>query len=282
MKLLTMKKLIEEAYNYHYAVPAINVNNMETINGLFQIAENMKSPIIIQIAPMQLTSQNITYDYIVKLIKLTADRYKGKYAIHLDHGTNINELIEAEKAGFTSLMYDGSSLPFHENIKKTKEARNISHRVTLEGELGVLNAENGSNEEETENKCYTDPKLARVFLEETNVDCLAVSIGNAHGFYKNIPNLNFQVLDDLHNEINIPLVLHGASGLSQKDIRSAIKLGVSKINFFTSVDYAFTLGLMNSINNEKSKMMNYMENGRQEMMKEISNIIKMCNSEDKL
>ncbi len=282
MKLVTMKELLDKAYMNGYAVPAINVSNLETINGLFEAAERLKAPIILQIAPIQIEIQKLTYEYLVEVIELTAKRYTGEYAIHLDHGDELEGLTKSVEAGFTSVMFDGSKFSYDENVDLTFQARKIAEHITLEGELGTLNAE-ASEDEGAENDCYTDSSQAEDFVAKTKVDCLAVSIGNAHGFYKGIPHLNFEILQEINEKIQIPIVLHGASGLPEEDLKKAITLGVSKINFFTAVDHAYTKGILESLeSNDKMFMMSYVENGRQKMMVEIENVIKMCNADGKL
>ncbi len=279
MKLVTMKYLLDKTYQKQYAIPAINVSNMETINALFEVAEKLKAPIILQVAPIQITEQKITYDYLVDIIKLTAMKYKGEYAIHLDHGTEMKDIEEATVTGFTSVMLDGSKLPYDENIAMLKKARIIAKNITLEGELGILNEE-ASKDITQLDTCYTNPDQALNFVKETKVDCLAVSIGNAHGVYKGKPKLNFDILSKISKKTKIPIVLHGASGLSVDDITKAIKFGVSKINFYTSVDFAFTRGIKRELNlNGNTYMMTYIETGRQEMMKEIEKCIKMCHAD---
>lgn len=284
MKLVNMKELLLDASKKGYAVPAINVSNMETINGLMETAAIMKSPVIFQIAPIQLKLQKIEPEYFVQLVKLSEKKYDVKYAIHLDHGNDLNELQACADAGFTSMMYDGSSLSFEDNIANTKLARKIAKDdITLEGELGILMGQEGSDEQAESKSIYTDPDEAEEFVNRTNVDCLAVSIGNAHGYYKGEPMLNFDVLDKISKKIKIPVVMHGASGLSEKDIMAGIKHGIAKINFFTAVDYQFTSGINQKLKKDpKIYMMEYMESARQSMMNEIGKVIKMCGSDNRL
>ena len=282
MKLVTMKELLDKAYMNGYAVPAINVSNLETINGLFEIAEKLKAPVILQVAPIQIELQKLTYDHLVEVIKSAAKRYTGEYAIHLDHGDDLVGLKESVEAGFTSVMFDGSKLDYDQNIESTAIARSLSENITLEGELGVMNAE-ASEDEGAQADNFTDSTQALDFVSKTSVDCLAVSIGNVHGFYKGQPKLNFEILEEINKKVQIPIVLHGASGLPEVDIKKAIELGVSKINFFTAIDHAYTKGILEALESNKEMfMMSYAENGRQEMMKEIEKVIRMCNADGKV
>ncbi len=278
-----MIDLLLEGEKGKYAIPAINVSNMETVNGLFEVAEKMKAPVIVQIAPIQLKMQNISYRYFVDLVLASAKVYDVRFAIHLDHGENEEQLHYAVDAGFSSVMFDGSGYETDENIRKTQIARKISgENVTLEGEIGRLAGQEGGGSSDAES-FYTDPKEALRFVQETNVDCLAVSIGNAHGFYKGVPMLNLDILEQIYDATKIPLVMHGASGLNEKDLHNAIKRGIVKINFFTAVDHEFTKGILSEINSKPdSYMMSYIEKGRQSMMREIEKIINICGSENKM
>jgi ketose-bisphosphate aldolase len=280
---MNMATLLNDAKKNNYAVPAINVSNMETINGVFEAAEKLKSPMIMQIAPIQLVKQKISYKYIVDLIKLSANNYDVVYAIHLDHGEELDDLDAAVNAGFTSVMYDGSMQSFEKNVENTKTARKIAAgAITLEGELGQLMGKEGDTEDEGES-IYTNPSDALEYVERTGVDCLAVSIGNAHGHYKQEPKLNFDILDRINKAVNIPIVMHGASGLSEQDLITGIKHGITKINFFTAVDGAFTKGIVDTLEvDPNTYMMAYIENGRQLMMREVENIIRMCDSADRM
>lgn len=285
MELVSSKELLKDAYNNKYAIPAINVSNMETTMALLEKASILHSPIIVQVAPIQVQEQNISYELVTKLIKLIAKNYKGKYVIHLDHG----DIVDCEKAisaGFNSIMYDGSKTSYEDNLSNSKKISEdcLRNGVSFEAELGALLGSEGSADKEISQKSvFTDPNQARAFVCNTKVDTLAVAIGNAHGFYDSDPKLNFKLLEQINKSVNIPLVLHGASGIPEDDIKKAIKSGVSKINFFTEVDYAYTHGFCNYVKeNKDAYMMSACEYARQKMMIEIERIIKMCESEGKI
>ena len=277
--MVEMIELLNEAQKKHYAVPAINVSNMETVSGLFEVAEQLKSPVVVQIAPLQIQMQKISYAYFAELVALSAKRHNVRYALHVDHGMEIADLQNAVDAGFSSIMYDGSALPFEENVKNTRLAREIARKgVTLETEIGKLGGQEGSSIQNYAQFC-TDPDEALEFVRQTNPDCLAVSIGNAHGFYKGLPHLHIDVLEKIHEKTRLPLVMHGASGLSAQDLANSIDHGICKINFFTAVDYEFTKAITSTLEKEPSTyMMGYMENARQALMKSVAGIIDMCGS----
>lgn len=279
MNLLYMKELLERAEINKTAVAAINVSNMETIKATIEGAAFLKAPIILQIAPIQIRTQGINWFEIVEMIKLLGKNYKVDIAIHLDHAKCVKDCLDAVDAGFTSVMYDGSEESFEENIKNTKlvVAYAKEKGVTVEGEIGrILGAEGGGNSAES---LMTNPTVAKMYVMETGIDCLAVSIGNAHGEYKEEPKLNFKLLKDISREACIPLVLHGGTGIPDKDIKEAISLGIRKINFFTEVDMAFMDGFIDEYNkNNKVYMMFAQEKGRSEMTKKVIEKIKLCSS----
>lgn len=286
MELVTTKELLSDAYRNKYAVPAINVSNMESTMALLEKASELRSPIIVQVAPIQVKVQQISYELIVELIKLIAKNYQGKYSIHLDHG-EIEDCKKALTAGFTSIMFDGSLLSYEDNLKYTKEieVECLAKGISLEAELGAVSGNEGtaSSENLKEKANFTDLNQATDFVNNTSIDMLAVAIGNAHGFYKSEPKLEFDLLSKINNVLKMPLVLHGASGISEEDIKLAIANGVSKINFFTEVDQAFTNSFYEYISeNYGSYMMNASEYARQQMMNKIDAIIKMCGSEGKI
>jgi fructose-bisphosphate aldolase, class II len=272
------KDLINHAYQNRYAVASVNVSNLETIMGAFEAANEYKSPILLQIAPVQLEMQHLTFELTVKLVDVIATKFPDvNYAIHLDHATSYILCSEAIRQGFESIMFDGSSLPFSENLKITKSLKDEFPEISLEGELGSFQNAEGNDVENNAEFHYTNPNQAFEFVTETKVDFLAISFGNNHGFYKKEPNLDFDLLEKISNLVNIPLVLHGGSGLPNEDIQKAISLGISKVNFFTQNDYAFTTAYLNA-SKDKPYMIKAVNKAQEAFCQSVKECIELCRS----
>ncbi len=232
------KVLLCEAKKGGYAVPAFNVDNLESVIGVLRAAENTGRPVIIQTIPRTLKYGGIpAYSALVRAL------YKGNpdIAIHLDHGGDVAICKACIDAGYTSVMIDGSALPFDDNARLTKEVVDLAHPlgVSVEGELGTI-----GGKEETEAKIrYTEVAEAEEFVARTGVDSLAIGVGTAHGVYKGVPHIAVDRIEEIAAKVDIPLVLHGASGLSDEVVTACIKAGISKINFATQLRQAFTQGL---------------------------------------
>ena len=232
MALVPMKKLLENAEQKGIAVGAFSVGNMEMVMGAVAAAEELNMPIILQIAECRL--KNSPLELMGPMMISAAKNAKVEIAVHLDHGLRIETVQKALEMGFTSVMFDGSTLPLEENIKAVKTVRKMADKygATVEAELGVV----GGNEGDCaahEILC-TNPSDAKLFCDETGVDALAVAIGNAHGNYPVLPNLRFDVLDDINKMVDTPLVLHGGTGITDEMFQQAIMLGVRKINIATA------------------------------------------------
>lgn len=285
MELVSMKELLVNAYENGYAVPAINVSNMETIMATLEQASKMKAPIILQVAPIQIEQQKIEYTDVVAMTKLLAKKYEGKYAIHQDHAVEVTQCIDAIESGVTSVMFDGSALSYEQNVDYTKQVREKANqkKVTLEAELGQMIGTEGKNDSGETTCVYTDPLVAKNFVMKTKVDALAVSIGNAHGFYKGKPKLDFKRLEQIKESIDIPMVLHGGTGIPNEDIQKAIEKGIAKINFFTEVDDVFTHTFAKEVEQNKGiYMMVAIERAREAMMRKIGEKIQVCMAEGRL
>lgn len=232
MSLEKLENLLKEADKKCYAVGAFSIANMEMIMGAVKAAEELNAPIILQIAESRLSHSPL--QLIGPVMMAAARNAKVPVAVHLDHGTTIDCIEEALKLGFTSVMIDGSKHPLKENINLTKEVIKEAQKygASVEAEIGrVGGSEDGS---EKISAMYTDTQDAKTFYEETGVNALAIGIGNAHGVYKGSPNLNFDVLKDVDKNIDVPLVLHGGSGISDDDFRKCVSLGMRKINIATA------------------------------------------------
>ncbi len=232
MGLVKMKDLLDQASEQNRAVGAFSVGNLEMIKGAIKAAEEMNTPIILQIAEVRLPHSPLSL--MGPMMVEAARNAKVEIAVHLDHGKTIGVLKQALEYGFTSVMMDGSTLPFEENINKTLEAARLAkeYGATVEAELGLVGgSEDGSTDEGI--RC-TNPEDAKVFCEKTGVDALAVAIGNAHGNYPVAPRLAFDVLKAIDEKTDVPLVLHGGTGITPEDFRKAVGLGIRKINIATA------------------------------------------------
>ncbi|MCI9025758.1 class II fructose-bisphosphate aldolase [Lachnospiraceae bacterium 62-26] len=232
MALVTMKKLLEQAGKENRGVGAFSVGNMEMVKGAVWAAEELDTPIILQIAEVRLPHSPLAL--MGPMMVQAAKEAKVDVAVHLDHGLTMETVKKALELGFTSVMYDSSTYPFEENMARTREVVEIAKKygATVEAELGLVGgSEDGSCDHGI--RC-TDPEDAKVFCENTGIDALAVAIGNAHGNYPVAPTLAFDVLEEIDQKTEIPLVLHGGSGITDEDFRRAISLGIVKVNIATA------------------------------------------------
>lgn len=232
MSLVTMKTLLERAKNEHKGVGAFSVGNMEMVKGAVQAAEELNTPIILQIAEVRL--KHSPMELMGPMMVQAAKEAKVDIAVHLDHGLTMETVKKALELGFTSVMFDSSTYPFEENIERTRQVVELAakYNATVEAELGLVGgSEDGSTDHGI--RC-TDPDDAKVFCERTGIDALAVAIGNAHGNYPVAPKLAFDVLEKIHEKTEVLLVLHGGSGITDEDFQKAISLGIVKVNIATA------------------------------------------------
>ncbi len=232
MALVTMKSLLERAEKNHRGIGAFSVGNMEMVKGAVQAAEELDTPIILQIAQVRLKHSPLAL--MGPMMVKAAQEAKVDIAVHLDHGLTMDVVKQALELGFTSVMLDSSTYDFRENVKRTREVVKLAkwYGATVEAELGLVGgSEDGSCDHGI--RC-TDPDDAKTFCESTGLDALAVAIGNAHGNYPVAPRLAFDVLEKIHENTGIPLVLHGGSGITDEDFQKAITLGIVKINIATA------------------------------------------------
>jgi fructose-bisphosphate aldolase class II len=253
MGLVDLKTVLQPAYESRYAIGAFNVISVDFLEAIINAAEARNTPVILNTAEVHM--QYLDVDLIAAAIKEAAKRTKLNIVWHLDHGLSYESVARAIRSGFSSVMFDGSHLSFEENIRQTKEIVRMSHAVgvTVEAELGAVGGSEEGNLISTASKAlYTNVEQAKIFVEETNIDALAVAIGNSHGKYKGDPVLDFDLLSDLKKATGIPLVLHGGSGISTEGFHKAIDLGISKINFFTGMSQVALSTLKQEIDKENA------------------------------
>ena len=238
--MITLKEIMSGTEE-GYAVGNFNVHNLEYIQGVAEAVEETQSPAIIAITERPLRYYGM--DYLVKTVEAADKNTSVPICLHLDHGDNLDVVFEAVEAGFSSVMYDGSHLPLEENIAKTKKVveKAAEHDIYAEAELGKLQGiEDGKESNES---VLTDPDEAKYFAEETGIAALAVAVGTAHGFYDGDPELDFARLREIREKVDIPLVLHGGSGVPEESVQEAIEIGISKVNVGTELKVAFNEGI---------------------------------------
>ncbi|HAG08926.1 MAG TPA: fructose-1,6-bisphosphate aldolase, class II [Desulfotomaculum sp.] len=239
MSFIPVHILLKEAETGEYAVGAFNCHNMEFIQAVVAAAEAEKAPVIIQASQGALKYGGI--NYIVALARAAAEEARVPVALHLDHGTSFTQVMQCLRAGFSSVMFDGSKLSLNDNINITREIVKIARplNVSVEAELGKIGGAEDKNIVLEQEALFTDPAQAQYFVQSTEVDSLAVAIGNVHGHYKGRPALDFARLQKISSLVRIPIVLHGSSGLPDEAIKQAIRLGVRKVNIDTDIRDAF-------------------------------------------
>ena len=232
--LVNFKEVLADAKKNNYGVGLFNTVNLEMAKGVLAAAEELRAPVIIGSAEVLLNCSEL--QELADMLKPMAERATVPVVLHLDHGLTEARVKEAISLGFTSVMYDCSSKPYEENKKALADIVKLAHNhnITVEGELGHV----GSNANTADHNIYTDPMQAKDFAEATGVDALAVAIGTAHGVYKEKPVLDIQRLREIADVVDVPLVLHGGSGLTDDDFRNVIKNGISKVNIFTDINTA--------------------------------------------
>lgn len=238
--LVTLNEVLKPAKRDKYAVGLFNAVNMELARGIIEAAEKTQSPVIMGTAEVLFPYgplEEISY-YLIPMAK----KANVPVVIHLDHGLKKETCLKALELGFTSIMYDCSTDDYDTNVGKVKEMAEIAHSygATIEGELGHVGDNEGSAEGNSHlvnpSDFFTDPKMAKDYVEKTKVDALAIAVGNAHGAYKLPPKLDFERIKTISGIVDVPLVLHGGSGLTDDDFKKAISCGISKVNIFTDIN----------------------------------------------
>lgn len=249
--LVNMKELLADAQKGNYAVGSFSVANMEMVLGVLQAAEELKAPVILQIAEVRLKQSPL--ELIGPLMVAAAKNAKTPVAVHFDHGKTVEKISQALELGFTSVMFDGSHLPLDENIEMTKQVMALAapYGAAVEAEIGCVGGSEDGSEDIAIN--CTKPQDAVRFENETKVDALAIAIGNAHGNYKSTPHLRFDILAEVNEKTSTPLVLHGGTGISPDDFVRCSKTGIKKINIATATFDSVENSVRSCYNNESIK-----------------------------
>lgn len=249
---VTMKEMLADAQRRHYALPAFDVSNYEMMKAVLDTCEEEGSPALLMGLGVDLQGKGM--DLIASMVAEASRFYRIPVCFHLDHATDLGLVKQAAAAGFSSVMYDGSVLPFAQNAEKTAEVVRFAHAagLTVEAELGhvgnaMVGNEADTNENENPEDTLTEPADVVKFVEMTDVDALAIAIGTAHGVYKKTPTLRIDRLDEITAVCDRPLVLHGGSGTPDDQIRTAIEHGITKINIYSDVVAAMNNGLKSKL-----------------------------------
>lgn len=282
--LVSSGLLLEKAQKEKYSIGAFNTCNLEITKAIFAAAQKLNSPIIVQTSEGEAKHGQI--GKLAHLIREFAQKTKILVALNLDHGKSLKMAQECISAGYTSIMIDGSKLPYEENVSLTRQVCDYAHKynVPAEGELGLVPTplQKEIVSEKEREMTMTDPNQAQDFVKKTNVDFLAVGIGNAHGFYKGKPKLDFERLSQIKKKVKIPLVLHGGSGISDQDIKKAISLGICKININTELRLAFSNALRKELSDPKAHIpYEYMKKAEAAAQNVVEEKIKIFGSTNK-
>ena len=232
--LVTLEEILKDAEQKKYGVGLFNMLNLEMARGIIDAAEEEKSPLILGVAEVHLPY--IPFEYASEIMLSIAKKAKVPVCLHFDHGTDYNKILKAMSVGFTSVMYDGSALPYEVNIANTKEISKVAHAlgISVEAELGHVGGAEGGGDDGAE-AMYTEVDKVNDFIDRADIDALAVAIGTAHGQYKKARVLDISRLADIYKISKKPLVLHGGSGLSDKNFRDSINNGIRKVNICTEM-----------------------------------------------
>ena len=280
MPLVTSKELMLDAQKNHYAIGAFNVENMEMVQAVIAAAEELRSPVILQTTPgtLKYAPPEMYYANVAAAAKAAT----VPVVMHLDHGSSFNLALRCFRAGYTSIMIDGSQKNFEENIALSKSVVDACHAggIPVEAELGKV----GGKEDDLDGgdgNGYTVPEEAAEFVARTGVDFLAVAVGTAHGVYKGIPKLDIDRISRIRALVDVPLVLHGTSGVPDETVRECIARGMCKVNYATDLRIAFTKGVKDYLaqNPDVYDPKKYSAAGRENVKQYVIQKIKVCGSD---
>lgn len=267
--LVSLTELLQDALARGYALGSFNVSTLEMMDTLMRTASETQSPVIVSTAAAE--ARHLGVDLAAAAAKTFSERYGTVAALHLDHGDSFEVAIHAIRAGYTSVMYDGSHRSISANIETTKRVAQVAHAVgvSVEGEVGrIAGKEDDINVDEADAH-LTDIHDATRFVDQTGVDALAVAVGNAHGFYLEEPQIDFGRLQAIREATGVPIVLHGGTGIPQEQIRQAIQLGLAKINIASRLRRAYLMALRSTIEEDSTDVISPMRAGRDALRLEL-------------
>jgi len=278
--IISRSAILLDAQSKGYAVPAFNIHNLETMKTVLETAQELRSPVMIAVTPS--TVNYIGHEFLIGMMEGAKKSYDIPICFHLDHHEKVEDIKALIKSGIPSVMIDASHHDFEENIKIVREVVEYAAPlgVAVEAELGRLSGIEDDLEVDEKDQIYTNPAQAREFVLRTGIDSLAVAIGTAHGLYKGEPKLDIDRLAAIQKEVDIPLVLHGASGLSDELVQKTIKRGICKVNIATELKMAFVKGLRGYLQEhpDANDPRYYFKEAVAEMKKVAADKIKMCGS----
>jgi len=282
MPLVPAAWLLQHARENSYAVPGFNFHNMVDFQAILSAAEAENAPVMLMAT--EDTIDFIGFDYIHGLAAAAAKGTNIPFALHLDHGRNLDNIVKGIRYGFTSVMFDGSRLPFEENIRLTRWVVDVAHKagVSVEAELGQIPGHEDNLSVSEREAGMTDPALVPEFVEKTGVDSLAVAIGTAHGLYKAEPKLDFDRLDAIRRETSVPLVMHGGTGVPDEAVRKAVSLGICKVNVGTDVRLAYMGSIRQTLEDQNVKDPRVLlRTARLAVVKLVREKIRLCGASQK-
>ncbi|WP_066497151.1 tagatose bisphosphate family class II aldolase [Abyssisolibacter fermentans] len=283
MFLVSTRQMLIDAQKNNYAVPAFNIHNLETIQTVIDAANEMKSPVILAATPG--TVKFAGSEYLKEIIRIGAKLSNVPVAFHLDHHEKFDEIKASIDLGCKSVMIDASKHSFNDNIKLVREVVDYAHRydVTVEAELGKLVGQEDDLIVREGASELTDPAMAREFVQKTGIDSLAVAIGTAHGLYKSEPKLDYDRLSEIRKVVDVPLVLHGASGVPKQSVKKCIELGICKVNIATElkIPYANAIKEYFIENPDANDPRKYFIPAKEAMKKIVIDKILMCQSNNR-
>jgi tagatose 1,6-diphosphate aldolase GatY/KbaY len=278
MAFVTAGELLRAAQQGGYAVGAFNAENLEMAQAIVAAAEEANAPVIVQT-----TSGTLQYappQVFAGIVSRLAGAVKVPVALHLDHGNSLELAEMCARAGYTSLMIDGSLLPFNGNVTLTRRVVAMACDLPVEAELGTVGGKEDGHGAKPQ---YTDPAQAAEFVEKTGISSFAVAIGTAHGIYKGVPKLDLALLEEIRKTVSIPLVLHGTSGVPADQVRACIERGICKVNYATDLRIAFTDGVKKALAEKPDAFdpKKYLSVGRDAVKARVMELIRLCGSDGK-
>ncbi|SLM61434.1 MULTISPECIES: tagatose bisphosphate family class II aldolase [Dickeya] len=284
MYLISSHEMLKDARRRGYAIPAFNIHNLETVQVVARTAARLCSPVILAGTPG--TYRHAGVEYLISICQAAAQEHRIPLVLHLDHHEDEQDIRHKIEAGIHSAMIDASHFPFEENIEKVQRVVSFCHRMgaSVEAELGQLGGQEDDLMVDAAQANFTDPLKAAEFVRRTGIDSLAVAIGTAHGLYKAQPRLDFARLAEIRTQVDIPLVLHGASGVAEADVRRCIGLGVCKVNVATELKIAFADAMKAFLSRhpDASDPRQYLVPAMTAMEDVVEAKIRMCMSDNKL
>ncbi|WP_227762230.1 tagatose-bisphosphate aldolase subunit GatY [Zhaonella formicivorans] len=281
--LISTKEMLLDAQQKGYAVPAFNIHNLETALSVAEAAQELKSPVILAATPGTLKFNGS--QYLIAIAKEIAKNFIVPIAFHLDHHDSFEDIKLSVDLGCRSVMIDASRYPFETNIKRVKEVVDYVHPLggTVEAELGRVGGTEDDLVVAEGNASFTDPAAAKEFVERTGVDSLAVAIGTAHGLYMQTPKLDFARLMEIRKQVDVPLVLHGASGVPAESIKKSVELGICKVNIATELKIPFTAALREYLNSnpEENDPRKYFSPAKEAIKRVVREKILLCGSNNR-